>query len=211
MQYFDHDTNASSDPKIIELRITCGGAAVDAYWYFLERMYMDEDSICICNGNANAMRVHAHCLCIDVDTLCEWVQSMINIGLLRADEDDPNKLTSDRVKANIAQYHEKAEKRRSAANKRWGKDGDDASGMQVQSKSNAKKRKENKRKESSAIKSTTTLSGVGAAVEKSTPPPSKKHPRCKHCRELVSAKSDGSGLFFCTEHGELNLGEVFFT
>ena len=31
--YFDHSTTAATDPKVMQLRLEMGGAAVDAYWY----------------------------------------------------------------------------------------------------------------------------------------------------------------------------------
>ena len=62
-------------------------------------------------------------------------------------------------------------------------------------------------------KPSSNASVSGAAVADATPQPSakKSHPRCRRCRQLVSAKSDGSGMFVCTEHGELHMGEVFYT
>lgn len=67
MLYFDHSTGASTDPKIMQLRLECGGAAVDAYWYLVEQMHRDERPLCV--RNANVMRVHCHTLCTDISTL----------------------------------------------------------------------------------------------------------------------------------------------
>ena len=47
MRYFDHDTTAGSDDKIMALRLAHGGAAVDAYWVLLEMMYQSETELVI--------------------------------------------------------------------------------------------------------------------------------------------------------------------
>lgn len=50
--YFDHSTTAATDPKVMQLRLEMGGAAVDAYWYLLEQMHRDERGICVCDAGA---------------------------------------------------------------------------------------------------------------------------------------------------------------
>lgn len=40
---------------------------------------------------------------------------------------------------------------------------------------------------------------------------SKRHPRCAQCGNLVTSKSDDSGLFFCIECGEISEDGVVFT
>ena len=141
MLYFNHDTMASTDRKLMQLRLVQGGAAVDAYWYLIEQMCLDERPLCICNAdakqmqsisNADAMqmqsrcnadadvlRVHCHTLCVDEKTLKKWVDYMVEIGLLHVTEDGCH-IYSERAMSNIEEYQVKYEKRRSAAEKRWG-------------------------------------------------------------------------------------------
>lgn len=184
MQYFDHDTDAATDPKVMQLRLECGGAAVDAYWYLVEQMHRDERPICI--SNASAMRVHCHTLCTDCETLEKWIETMIFIGLLDTDENDEN-IYSERTMENIEKYQAKQEKARSAAESRWG----NANAKQTHSKRNANgmPRKEKKRKSSNAIKSiTTTEATVGAAAVETAPPDAEKgtNPYCPMCDSLLS-------------------------
>ena len=73
--YFDHSTTAATDPKVMQLRLEMGGAAVDAYWYLLEQMHRDERGICVCD--AGALRVHCHTLCTGEDELKTWVSAMV--------------------------------------------------------------------------------------------------------------------------------------
>lgn len=189
MQYFDHDTGAATDPKIMQLRLECGGAAVDAYWYFIEQMHRDERSLCV--GNANAMRVHCHTLCTDFQTLEKWVLAMIDAGLMKYDEMGDN-IISERAESNYNAYKEKRQKASSAAKSRW--DNADAKQphkrTQCERNANAMPRKEKKRKSSSAIKSTTNSKASGAAVAEKTAPPAaekdeSKAPHCPLCDSLL--------------------------
>lgn len=52
MLYFSHDTKASVDEKIMQLRLEFGGAAVDAYWYLVERIYEKETKLVFSITNA---------------------------------------------------------------------------------------------------------------------------------------------------------------
>ena len=45
MLYFNHDTQASKDDRIIALRSSMGGAAVDAYWTIIELIHRDETEL----------------------------------------------------------------------------------------------------------------------------------------------------------------------
>ena len=108
MHYFEHDTSAGSDDKILTLRIEHGGAAVDAYWVILEQIYDDEEPLKIF-GNQRKTQSVSHRLCIGSDLLETWVHSMVDIGLLEACENDPDSVTSSRAMDNIARYHKKVE------------------------------------------------------------------------------------------------------
>lgn len=141
MYYFDHDTRASRDMKIMQLRCKCGGAAVDAYWYLLEVMYEDEQMLCKCN--ASALQVHCNMLCIgQLEVLQGWIEAMVEVGLFETTDD--GKIYSKRAMDTIENYKEQTSKRRSAAQKRWEMQTQskcNASAMQVHSKCNANKNK----------------------------------------------------------------------
>ena len=68
MEYFNHDSAAGGDDKIIALRLECGGAAVDAYWVVLEQIYRDETALDIF-GNQHVLRSVCHRLATDAETL----------------------------------------------------------------------------------------------------------------------------------------------
>lgn len=217
MRYFDHDVTASQDTKIIELRLSCGGAAVDAYWYLLERMYTDERPLSVCNGKA--MHVHSHCLCTDDETLCSWIDSMVEIGLFI--EGEGGEIFSNRAMMNIEDYHEKAEKRSSAAKKRWDSCKSNANAMQVHSKCNANamqedsrcnanKRKEKKRKDCNANQSIANPSSLVGGEEEAATIEESKTPYCASCGEVVIFKPD-SMAFVCRNCGTLHAAdEVVF-
>ncbi len=149
MQYFDHSTGASNDPKIIQLRLKCGGAAVDAYWYFVEQMHHDMRPVCV--GNADAMQVHCHLLCTDKQTLEKWLDEMFSTGLLW--RNDNGEIGSDRAMENISRFEDKREKSQAAAAKRWHNADANANAMQTHSERNAKAMptKQNKTKQKDGI------------------------------------------------------------
>lgn len=194
MQYFDHATDAATDPKIMQLRLECGGAAVDAYWYIIEQMHRDEKSICV--EDARAMRVHCHTLCVDEETLKSWFSAMVSIGLFHIDE-NTGEGYSKRAMDNIGKFQEKRQKASSSAKSRWSNADAKQTDKRKQSKRNANAMltKQNKTKDSSAIKSTTNLSVEGAAAAVETAPPSP--PRCPLC-ESELFRNTQTGQWTCT-------------
>ena len=112
----DSDTTASVDGKINALRVAHGGAAVDAYWFLLERIYRDERPLCV--RNATALQGFAHSLCTDSETLSAFVDGMVEIGLLT--EDCDGNIMSDRAEGHIEGFKSRSEKAAQAANARWG-------------------------------------------------------------------------------------------
>lgn len=198
MQYFDHNTGAATDPKIMQLRLECGGAAVDAYWYFIEQMHRDERSLCV--SNANAMRVHCHTLCTDFQTLEKWVSAMIEAGLLKYDETGEN-IVSERAENNFNAYKEKRQKASSAAKSRW----DNADAKQPHKRTQCKRNatamptKQNKTKDSNAIKSITnpiSASAATAAAEAAPPPRKNGKALCPLC-DLPVWKNNQTGEWYC--------------
>lgn len=109
MQYFDHDTHAADDDAIMALRLEHGGAAVDAYWTLLEKIYRDERPVNLfgTDGETNAeTKSVAHRLCIGCDELMEYVAAMLEVGLLDGDVEN---LYSVRAMHNINAYQRRAE------------------------------------------------------------------------------------------------------
>ena len=194
MLYFDHDTSASTDQKLMQLRLECGGAAVDAYWYLVEQMHREERAVCV--GNAGAMRVHCHTLCTDERTLREWVSTMLSTGLLEASESG-DEVYSNRALFNINEYQAKKEKASSAAKSRWSNADAKQPHKRTQSERNADAmlRKEKKRNSSNATKSITTTKQSGAAEAAEAAAPDCKKPVCPMCE--VEAWKDNTGYYHC--------------
>lgn len=89
MIYFSHDVGASSDDKIIALRLEGGGAAVDAYWCVLEAIYREEGPFRF-GADLPQSRALAYKLCADVPTLQGYLDAMVRVGLLAAPEPEGN-------------------------------------------------------------------------------------------------------------------------
>lgn len=177
MQYFDHSTNAATDPKIMQLRLEHGGAAVDAYWYLVEQMHRDERPLCVCN--ASVMRVHCHTLCVDFQTLEKWVGGMVEAGLFHMvvhNGERTGEITSERVEENIGRYQAKQEKARSAAESRWGNA--DAKQTQCKRNANAMPTKQIKTKQN---KTNNKAASPVAAAAKAAPNEAGEESKAPHC------------------------------
>ena len=185
MKYFDHDTAAGGDDKIIALRLECGGAAVDAYWAILEQLYRDETPL-VFFGNRHVTRSVCHRLAVDEETLTTWVLTMLEIGLLERTVENPDAVHSQRATENISAYHQKAETARQngknggrkptakpTANQRGNRGETNA---ETQGKAN--KRKENKGIDTHKGYQIPNASGVAAAVETAPPYAQKDCPNC---------------------------------
>lgn len=196
MLYFDHDASASTDPKIMQLRLECGGAAVDAYWYLVEQMHREEGAICI--GDAGALRVHCHTLCAEKDEFKTWILAMISVGLM-CSEDDTNTVYSPRAINNVNEYKAKREKASSAAKSRWS----NADAEKTHKRKNCDRNatampiKEKKRNSSNAIKSITTANETSAvAAAAKAAPTDEKKPFCPMCDTPVW-KNTQTGKYRC--------------
>lgn len=111
MRYFDHDTGACSDDKIVVLRLECGGAAVDAYWSILETIYRTESAL-VLDGNQPSTKALCFRLGVGFEKLLEWCESMERIGLLAFGKDDETRAAtafSQRAMDNIDEYRRKCE------------------------------------------------------------------------------------------------------
>lgn len=172
MHYFDHDTSASGDDKIIALRLEHGGAAVDAYWSLLELMYSEEGPLNLAENRPLAKAV-SYRLAVDYQQLSEWVDSMVSIGLFERVEDDQDCITSKRAMAHISKYRDKCEKARLNGQK---------GGKTSKRKSNRKANANQSLSDGEAIRTRTRgigshkenqipIASDGAAVAGATPPP----------------------------------------
>ena len=86
MKYFDHDTEAHKDDKIMLLRREFGGAAVDAYWTLLEVIYREETQLKPRENPFGFLSVSMFLL-VDEKQLLEWVEGMAKYGLLEVSKD----------------------------------------------------------------------------------------------------------------------------
>lgn len=111
MDWFKHDTDAASDPKIDALRVLYKGGAVDCYNVILETIYRDEQPYDLL-GNQSALRALAHKLLTTVGTVSKWVDGMVDLGLFHIvveNEEHGKGLWSDRCEREIAKYRLKSE------------------------------------------------------------------------------------------------------
>ena len=111
MLYFRHDIGAFKDEKVQTLRIECGGAAVDAFYAFLEIMYERETPLTL-GGNRAETKSVCHWLCTDWETLETYIQRMGANGLLEIEHDDADgsyTMKSDRAEKAIASFHARSE------------------------------------------------------------------------------------------------------
>lgn len=135
--YFSHDYNSRSDPKIIELQIKHGQAGKGIYWDLVEMLYEQNGYLEISKIPTYAFALHT-----DNDTLNSIVREF---ELFKIKQD---KFFSASVLRRIAQRNEKSEKAKESANARWSKVYADANALPTLSDSNAiNKIKENKKKE----------------------------------------------------------------
>ena len=103
MQYFNHDTDAGSDSKIVALRMFYGHGAVDCYWTLTELVYRDEQPF---QDTRYALGALAQSMGASIEEVEEWIAGMVDIGLLSRTDDG---IISERMEKNIAGYHEKRE------------------------------------------------------------------------------------------------------
>lgn len=108
MQYFNHDTSAASDSKIVALRLTHGGAAVDCFWVIAEQIFRDEKPLNLF-GNPVGFSVITHLVSASVSDVQKWVETMLVLGLLKRVGDNGESVISDRMETNLSDYHAKAE------------------------------------------------------------------------------------------------------
>ena len=221
MRYFDHDTSASDDDKIMALRIECGGAAVDAYWAVLELMYRDETDL-VFSENQPKTKALTHRLCVGFDQLRTWVSAMVSVGLLEvvsATENDVENSTvyrSPRAASNIENYSAKKETARQNGKKggRKPKANRTLTESVPKPKPNGNRRlTEPLAKEKEKVLVThkglpNTSASCDAAAAVAAPPAAEADPRCPMC-EARCVRNTNTGRWECTVcHDTWSAGEV---
>lgn len=109
MKYFEHDTEAYKDDKIVLLRREHGGAAIDAYWTIIEIIYRNETELKP-NANPSVFESVSFFLQVSIEELQTYIQGMLKYGLLV--ETDDGCLTSPRALENIDDYQSRCQKNR---------------------------------------------------------------------------------------------------
>ena len=107
MQWFDHSSTAASDDAIMALRMEYpDSAVVDCYWAIVEKQFHDERSVPFSETDRETKAL-AHRLCVGFESLSKYVETMLEVGLLKKDEN--GRLYSERAKDAIDKYKAKCE------------------------------------------------------------------------------------------------------
>ena len=139
--YFSHDSNASRDPKILEMRSVYGAEGYGWYWMIIE--HLREQPGYKLKISPNAIAMHLQC---NVDAAVKYLSDCIEKFELF--ESDGDYFWSGSLIRRMDVVEEKSDKARKAAAARWGKKNKDADAMQTQCGRNAMKLNEIKLKES---------------------------------------------------------------
>ena len=159
--YFFHDSNASTDHKIVHMRSQYGWEGYGLYWAIIERLRDIEDHKYPLN------RIEALAFDLQMPDITQFINKCIlEFALFETDEEC---FWSESLLRRMAKLEANRAKRKHAAEVRWGKDGDNASAMQMQSTCKAleESRVEEKRVEKSREeKQELTQASTEVAVDK---------------------------------------------
>ena len=122
--YFNHDSNARNDYRIIKLRSKLGYEGYGIFWSLLEMLFIEENKICIEDYDALAFGLQC-----DANKLKQVIEDFDLFVI----EDDC--FYSKRLNNHIEEINNKSIKAKENANKRW----NNANAMQTQSDCNASK------------------------------------------------------------------------
>jgi uncharacterized phage protein (TIGR02220 family) len=126
--YFQHDSNAHNDEKIIKLRMKYGWQGYGVFWALIEIMRESTDVVLsLSECNAFAFRLHCEL------NLIEFVNDCIDWGLFKK---EGNLFYSPRLHKNVSHMKNKSKQASDAAFLRWNKE-NDANALQTQSDSTA--------------------------------------------------------------------------
>ena len=132
-EYFSHDYNARSDPKLRNLLMKKGTDGIGIYWCIIEMLYEQNGYIPLNSIDAIAFELHQQCDCI--------TSVLKDFDLFRFQDEN---IYSESVLKRLQIRAEKSKKTSTAALIRWS---NDANAKRLQCKSNAIKGKKKKEKE----------------------------------------------------------------
>jgi uncharacterized protein YdaU (DUF1376 family) len=135
-EYFSHDYNARSDPKLRKLLMREGIEGIGIYWCIIEMLYEQEGILPLSECEAIAFELH---------TECERIESVIHSDLFIIEDDS---FYSQSVINRLEIRNGKSKSASNSANARWAKwRASHANALQTQSESNAIKVNKSKEKE----------------------------------------------------------------
>jgi hypothetical protein len=114
LDYFPHDTDASSDMKMQSLLSLCGLAGVGFYWYIIERIYKEDDFM-LDVSDAETIQILCRNMAITAQEYNRYSSICLKYGLFNKQIFDSNgKLSSDGVmkRANVVVTKRKEAKKR---------------------------------------------------------------------------------------------------
>ena len=187
MRYFDHDTSAMNDDRIVALRLECGTEAVYCYWGILEKMYADEAPVRIAEDDPETKAL-SYRLAVAYQTLSEYCRAMVRVGLLEFSTEGET-YTSERAMENIRAYRDKCEKARLSGHKGGRKA--NAKRTLSEGKANAKLRKENKVLGTYPVPNTTGYAGAFSET------PAHPCPVCDADMERTNQRQGGKTVYRC--------------
>lgn len=109
--FFSHDFNARNDPKLQNVLMDHGCEGLGIYWCIIEQMYEQGGTLPLSACKSIAFALHV---------ITEKVQSIVNDSELF--QNDGTIFWSESVKKRMIKREAVTEKRKQAADKRWGKD-----------------------------------------------------------------------------------------
>ena len=122
--YFNHDSNARNDYRIIKLRAKLGYEGYGIFWSLLEMLFIEENKICIEDYDALAFGLQC-----DANKLKQVIEDFDLFVI------EDNCFYSKRLNNHIEEINNKSIKAKENANKRW----NNANAMRTQSDCNASK------------------------------------------------------------------------
>lgn len=193
MQWFDHSSTAASDDGIMALRMEYpDSAAVDCYWGIVEKQFHDERPVPFSETNRETKAL-AHRLFVGFDSLSKYVETMVEVGLLKKDDD--GNLYSERAKEAIDKYQQKCETARQNG-KKGGRKPKRKPTEKPTAEPSEKPSRSNTKENNTGIgfdkQNQYQYASDGAAVAGATPPSAMECPTCGIEMERTNARVSGT-------------------
>lgn len=184
--FFSHDMNARHDPKISAMRGVYGAAGYGWFWILIEMMAESDGYMLDCKSRYvfNAYAMQLQCTSEEVH---KFVADCIEEFELF--ESNGTHFWSNSLRKRMEYRDAVSEKRAEAANKRWGKQQDDANAFE--SDANAMQNDANKTKQNKTLKDTVDSDECDSSFEefwKTYPKRDGKAPALKKWRTFYKAK-----------------------